>query len=99
MSLDVYLTKIMPAEVFSANVTHNLGDMAKAAGIYEHLWKPEEIGITKANQLIEPLKIALKKMKENPEEFEKYNPDNGWGSYKDFVPWIVEYLNACIENP
>ena len=27
-------------EVFGANITHNLGDMAKEAGIYEALWRP-----------------------------------------------------------
>jgi hypothetical protein len=36
-------------EVFDYNITHNLGEMAKAAGIYMELWRPEEIGIIKAN--------------------------------------------------
>jgi len=48
MSLDVYLMKTMPTSVYDANITHNLGAMAEAAGIYKHLWRPEEIGITKA---------------------------------------------------
>lgn len=26
--------------VYDANITHNLGDMAKKAGIYEALWRP-----------------------------------------------------------
>ena len=30
--------------------------MADEAGIYKYLWSPEEIGITKAEQFIEPLK-------------------------------------------
>ena len=85
--------------VYSANITHNLGEMAGAAGIYEHLWRPEEIGITKAAQLIEPLREGLKKMKDNPAEYEKYNSPNGWGLYKHFVPWIENYLRACEENP
>ncbi len=29
--------------VFEYNITHNLGVMADAAGIYEALWRPEEI--------------------------------------------------------
>lgn len=45
MSLDVYLKAVRPAEVFSANITHNLGAMAEAAGIYRHLWRPEEVGV------------------------------------------------------
>jgi hypothetical protein len=86
-------------EIFSANVTHNLNEMAKEAGIYEYLWRPEEIGITKASQLIEPLRKGLELMESDPSRFEKLNPENGWGSYERFVPWIREYLNACIENP
>lgn len=99
MSLDVSLTKIMPTEVFTSNITHNLGNMAEAAGIYKHLWRPEEIGITKAEQLIQPLKDGLAKMKANREEFEKHNPPNGWGLYENFVPWIEEYLAACEAYP
>ena len=99
MSLDVSLTAIKPTEVFSANITHNLGEMADAAGIYKHLWRPEEIGITKAAQLIEPLEEGLAKMKSNPDEYRKYDAPNGWGLYSEFVPWIERYINACKENP
>ncbi len=41
-----------PKEVFSDNITHNLTEMADAVGLYKPLWRPDEIGITKANQLI-----------------------------------------------
>lgn len=30
---------------YHANITHNLGKMAEAAGIYHALWRPDEIGI------------------------------------------------------
>lgn len=62
MSLDVHLTKVMPTEVFGSNITHNLGEMAEEAGIYKHLWRPEEIGITKADQLIAPLREGLARL-------------------------------------
>jgi hypothetical protein len=52
MSLDVWLTATRPCEVYSDNITHNLGEMADAAGIYKALWRPEEIGITKAAELV-----------------------------------------------
>ncbi len=101
MSLDVYLTipPTKPECVYNANITHNLGKMAKEAGIYKHLWRPEEIGITKAYQLIEPLKVGLALMKSDPARFEQFNASNGWGMYKHFVPWIERYLEACIEHP
>lgn len=85
--------------VYSANITHNLNIMAEEAGIYKHLWRPEEIGITKAAQLVEPLRAALALMKDDPARFEKHNAKNGWGLYECFVPWLIKYLAACEENP
>lgn len=73
--------------------------MAEAAGIYKHLWCPEEIGITKAKQLIQPLKKGLKKLKANPAKFKRYDSPNGWGLYEHFVPFVEEYLRACEEFP
>jgi hypothetical protein len=99
MSLDVTLTKVMPTTVFSSNITHNLGEMAKAAGIYEALWRPEEIGITHAAQLIEPLRVGLALLKYDPKSFEKFNSPNGWGMYEHFVPMVEQYLEACKANP
>lgn len=99
MSLDVYLTVTKPVEVYGANITHNLNRMAQEAGIYEHLWRPEEIGVKQAWQLIEPLEKALAVIKAEPKRFEAFNSPNGWGMYKHFVPWIEEYLAACKEYP
>lgn len=86
-------------EFFWANITHNLADMAKAADIYLVLWKPEELGATKAAQLIEPLREGLAKMKQHPDVYKQYNASNGWGKYEDFIPWIESYLAACIDHP
>src|SRR6266496_3980933 len=46
-------------ELYWRNITHNLNTMADAAGIYKHLWRPEELGITKAGELIAPLAAGL----------------------------------------
>ena len=99
MSLDVYLEVVKPSVVFESNITHNLTEMAEAAGIYQHLWQPDKNDITHAKQLIEPLQKALKLLKDNPDEYRKYNAHNRWGTYDDFVPWVEQYLAACIENP
>ena len=96
MSLDVYLTRTQPTTVFEANVTHNLSLMAEEAGIYKHLWRPEEIGITKASQLIEPLREWIALMRADPPRFEKHNR---WDTYEHFVPWLELYLAACEEYP
>lgn len=99
MSLDVWLMKTQPTEVFSANITHNLNTMAEEAGVYQHLWRPEEIGISKAGDLIVPLTEAVKKMEENPVRFRKHNAPNGWGTYEGLLKFIKNYLAACIEHP
>ena len=99
MSLDVYLTRTQPTIVYDANITHNLGKMAKEAGIYYHLWRPEEIGISKAENLIIPLQEGLELLKSDPERFQKFDSPNGWGLYIHFVPFVEEYLKACIEYP
>ena len=73
--------------------------MADAAGIYKHLWRPEEIGITKAEQLIKPLSEGLRKLRADPARFRQFDSQNGWGTYDDFVPWVQKYLDACIDTP
>jgi|SRR6476620_2308570 len=86
-------------EVFSANITHNLGKMAQEAGIYQHLWRPDELGITKARELIEPLRNNIDLMEREPERFKAFDSPNGWGLYIHFMPWLHRYLAACEEYP
>lgn len=84
---------------YSANITHNLNQMAEAAGIYRHLWRPEEIGITTARQLIEPLAAGLDRLLAEPDHFRQWNPETGWGSYEILVEFVRDYLAACEEYP
>lgn len=99
MSLDVYLTDANGKELYSANITHNLNTMAGEAGIYECLWRPDEHGITKAGQIIEPLRAGLIDMVTRPTYYEQFDSPNGWGVYKHFVPFCAKYLEACIAHP
>lgn len=86
-----------PGEVFWYNITHNLANMAHKAGIYKYLWRPEEINVTKASQLIKPLSKGLKKLRDDPEYFKTFNPSNGWGNYEGLVEFVEAYLKACQE--
>jgi hypothetical protein len=99
MSLDIDLMAVREVSVFDTNITHNLAPMAERAGIYQHLWRPEEIGITMASELIEPLTAGLAKMKADPDHYRTFDAPNGWGTYNDFVPFVERYLAACIGNP
>lgn len=85
--------------VFNYNITHNLNVMAEAAGIYQHLWRPEELGITKAWQLIQPLREGLALLEAKPGTFKAFNPVNGWGSYEGLVKFVRAYLEACEQWP
>lgn len=70
--------------------------MAVEAGIYEHLWRPDEIGITKAAQLIAPLRDGLERLMTDPERYKKLNPSNGWGDYEGLVAFVADYRAASF---
>jgi len=110
MSLDVYLYnstdcphcgKLVKGsnKEYDANITHNLGEMASKAGIYYALWRPEEIGIMFAKDLIPYLERGLNRLKSVPDKYKKYNSPNGWGMYEHFVPFVEDYLLACRNYP
>ncbi len=103
VSLDVYLNAGQSGEscVYSGNITHNLGKMARKAGIYEYLWRPDELDppITKAEQLIEPLSVGRDVLLEHADDFRKLNPENGWGDYEGLLQFTEQYLQACKEWP
>lgn len=86
-------------EVYSTNITHNLNTMAGKAGIYQHLWRPDEVGIDRAGQLIEPLRAGLELLRSDPERFKVFNPENGWGDYDGLVAFVAEYIGACERWP
>ena len=85
--------------MYAYNITHNLGKMAAAVDLYYYLWRPEEVGITKAEELILPLAEGLGRLKGNPEYYKTFNPSNGWGDYEGLVKFVESYLQACIDNP
>jgi hypothetical protein len=87
------------SELWHGNITHNLGSMAGAAGIYAAVWRPGEIGFTKAKDLIEPLETGLQKLRDDPARFQIFNPANGWGNYDLLVEFLDEYLTKCKEFP
>lgn len=103
MSLDVHLTAHdldgNEIEVYSANITHNLGKMAYAAGLYDALWRADERGWELARNIIPILDAGLEQLKADPAYFEKFNAPNDWGLYEHFVPFVEAYLEACRKYP
>jgi len=99
MGLNVTLSAIRVTDVYSSGITHNLNQMAEAAKIYEALWRPEEIGITTADQLIPILTEGLRLLESDPGYYRTFAPSNGWGTYDGLVRFVKGYLAACIESP
>lgn len=98
MSLDIRL-EINGDEVHWQNITHNLNRMANEAGFYQQLWRPDEVGITKAKQLIGPIENGLIEMIKNWDRFTIFNASNGWGTYDQFLPWLAELLSNLKQFP
>ena len=105
MSLDVDLMVIQPTSIFSMNITHNLGLMARSVvlenglTLYDVLWRPDEHGYYTASDIAPLLHEGMVKLISSPEEYKKYNPENGWGEYDGLVNFVREYYNACLTNP
>ncbi|MCL2327743.1 MAG: hypothetical protein FWC39_04430 [Bacteroidetes bacterium] len=87
------------AELASLAITHNLNKMAEAVGLYEVLWRPEEIGITSAHQMIAPLEKGIGKLETSPEKYKTFNPSNGWGTYDDLLRFCKSTLDYCRQYP
>lgn len=85
--------------VSSHNITHNLGKMAGEAGIYQALWRPEEIGCKKAADIVPLLTEGLAKLKADPEHYKQFDSPNGWGLYIHFVPFVERVLDDCRTYP
>ena len=105
MSLDVDLMVIKPTSIFSMNITHNLGKMATQVflsngdTLYDVLWRPEEVGYYKAEDISALLHEGMVKLISSPEEYKRYNPENGWGDYDGLVEFVKQYYHACMTNP
>jgi len=98
-NLEVLEGKYILDEVYESNITHNLSTMANKAGIYKALWRPEEIYAKYAKDIISIVEKGLDDLKRRPEYFKQFSSPNGWGMYKNFVPFVAEYLEACKEYP
>lgn len=96
MSLDIYINKVKEVSVFDANYTHNVTPMWTKAGVYESLYESE--GKT-ASEILPTLREGYKQMVDNSSEYEKLNPENGWGSYDGALKFLKEFIKACEQDP
>lgn len=106
MSLDVDLMVTQPCSVYSANITHNLNKMAmevklsNGMTLYQVMWRPDEQeGLKFARDIADLLDEGWNILMSDPEKFQKFDPENGWGSYEGLEKFVYNYRNACRDNP
>jgi len=97
-------------EFYCENITHNLGEMARhvkvdgvhgTLSLYTFLWRPEELPFKPSaeNLIKNGLLEMLKDLEARPGYFTKFDSPNGWGMYKDFVPFVRRFYEACLKYP
>ena len=95
MSLDINLTAVRTVNVLELNIPHCYKPIAAKAGIDQYIWRPFELGIHKAAQLIQPLQIGLRLLEVAPAQFETFPQEY----FEQFVGQVRTYLEACKANP
>lgn len=104
MGLNITILVTKPVEVYSDNITHNLGKMAaevklsNGMTLYQVLWRPDEHQLVLAKDIGDLLDEAWNILLSNPNHYRQFNPHNGWGSYDGLCQFVHEYRNACLEN-
>ena len=97
------------ANLHELNITHNLGEMASACGLYEAMWRPFKIlGYTEEEEddvcilavnIIQALKNGIRELESDPVKYKVFNPPNGWGDYDGLLKVATLYLDACQKYP
>ncbi len=59
----------------------------------------EEENMVIASELVPVIEKGLNDLKDRPEYFKEFNPENGWGSYDSLLRFTEKYLEACKEYP
>lgn len=95
MSLDVSLMVEKPTEVFDANITHNLAEMARRLGVGV-LWEVDRIEVSKVRPLAH---AAIDKILARPTTFRALDAENGWGRTEHMVHFLHRLVRACDQYP
>lgn len=100
MSLDLRLVCEHCGSVLAeSNITHNLNKMADAVGIYEILWRPDEVGITRSGEITDRLESGLSYVKSNMHSLRKFEPENKWGTVESLIRFLEEIIVGCKNFP
>lgn len=76
--------------------------VAFMGSLYDIVWRADNIGdpfFLNTAPMVDVLSDGICYMIQHRLELLQYNPDNGWGSYDDFLNWLISYKNQCEDNP
>jgi len=103
MSLDIYLVRDYcdkcgrgDDEVYWRNITHNVSNMWREAGVYDSLYESHG---QKASQHIDKLERGLELMLNHFEEYKRLDASNGWGKAEHAIAFLYFTLKAFREYP
>lgn len=83
--------------IFTHKVSMELLELACHSGLYDAVWRPDNIGATIAEHIIAPLTEGLIELTSNPQLYMLYAPSSDM--YRTFLKHISLYLKACMANP
>ena len=97
MSWDINIKAKREISIYKANITYNLSSM-----YYKCLDK--ELGVEifdkiTCKEALPILQKAIEDLIDNKAEYEKLNPQNGWGSYEHLLITFIDMRKCCIDNP
>ena len=94
MSLNIGISAKRTIEIFDRNITYNLSKMYYKCipGGFKAL-----DGMS-CKEALPILQKAINDLIENQEEYEKLNPENGWGTYDGLLQAIKDMRNCCEDN-
>lgn len=97
MSWDINIKARREISIYEANITYNLSSM-----YYKCLDK--ELGVEifdkiTCKEALPILQKAIEDLIDNKAEYEKLNPQNGWGSYEHLLITFIDMRKCCIDNP
>lgn len=83
----------------SISIGGGLWRMAEQGGFYGYVWRPEEMGVTKASQMAVHLRRAIAWMESHRGDAPMFSGMGGPGSHAELLQSLREYLAACEEFP
>ena len=96
-------------EFWHGNITHNLAEMAYDClssdntdyTLYDLLWRDTQVPFTGVylNIYIAHLAYCLYVLKNDPDHFKKFNPENGWGTYEQLCNFVEGFIKALVTMP